>query len=386
MNRLIAGLCICLLLTGVGPIHATSPIDNIGITRHANTTNSLGLETVAKSGFSNGKFDLVGAINIQFSSVKANMLYFTVEEKLQSANTPAAKRKILSNAINDIQEQVNILLRKEQQARMAFINNSISLTDYTIVLGKIDGKADHIYQILQKLDRLAENIPNTGKVKAKIRFLESKLVSLRGPIRSTLAKIVTGSHDQERISIAVSSKGVVLTTIENGQFIHEAYRRDHFDPGPDNFTLSDAITRVKQLYPWGWKNSTGPSIIGLSGSVYLIRMAHGHGSLQTYLDGTTGHIYREFQYKTLSGIPIQNTITKSKKGLKIYVNTTHPGGPIQIQLTNGNGKLLTGVVRINNTVIGKTVNGRLWTLHPYNPFTIHVTYENTTVSISFPQT
>ncbi|MFB6187979.1 MAG: hypothetical protein ABEI86_14090, partial [Halobacteriaceae archaeon] len=342
------------------------------------------LEMVAKSGFSNGKFDLVGAINIQFSSVKVQMLYFTVEEKLQSADTPAAKREILTNAINEIEEQINTLLREEQQARTAFINGSIDITEYSIILGKIDGKADQIHQILQQLDSLAENVPNTGEVKAKIRFLESKLVSLRGPIRSTLAKIVVGSHKNERISIAVSPKGVVLTTIENGQFIHEAYRSDHFDPGPDNFTLSDAITRVKELYPWGWENAAGPSIIGLSGSVYLIRMSHGHGSVETYLDGTTGHIYREFHFKSLSGIPIQNTITKSKKGLKIYVNTTYPGGPLQIRLTNGKGKLLTGVVRINNTVIGNTVNGRLWTLYPYSQFTLHVTYENTTISISLP--
>jgi hypothetical protein len=120
--------------------------------------------------------------------------------------------------------------------------------------------------------------------------------------------------------------------------------------------------------------------------VYSVTVKHPHGSFSAYLDGGTEKIFKEVQQKRLTGdtpLPTGPSVTNSSENLTVTVNRTYAGGPLRVELTNETGAPVSGEVRIDGELVGRTnADGLLWTLSPADRFEVTASYDFRTVNLT----
>ncbi|MFC7196787.1 hypothetical protein ACFQL4_22620 [Halosimplex aquaticum] len=214
--------------------------------------------------------------------------------------------------------------------------------------------------------------------------LEGDLLTLHGPVRQQMAQAMTGDRGPVPVYAVTSQTGIVLASTQGSQYYREAYIGDNRDKiGPDRFVTEStpngvraAVSRMTELYPWVSNNAReGPDVETIGNtSIYYVKVGHPHGSLDTYLDGRTESVFREFQTKRLSALPTRTT-TNASDGVALRVNRTHATGPMHLTVTdNETGEPLDATVTINGNEVGSTGDdGRLWTLTPHQAVRIKIT-------------
>jgi hypothetical protein len=201
---------------------------------------------------------------------------------------------------------------------------------------------------------------------------------------------------------------VVLSTLAGDEFsreyVREAYLPDsraesasdrYFENG--QYDLETAENRVRDLYPWVFENHGGISTGLRTGQPYLYRAAvysvavdHDQGTarqgdLVVFLDGGTGEVFREVQYKDLSDIPTAPATGVARNvsdGLVLEVNRTREGAPVAITVREAvAGAPVSARVSIDGVPLGGTgFDGRLWAITPRSAFTVTAEVGNRTVS------
>jgi hypothetical protein len=139
-----------------------------------------------------------------------------------------------------------------------------------------------------------------------------------------------------------------------------------------------------------WATQQNSTAIGQA-RTFVVRVPHSRGRLNAYVDGRTGDIFRETQWRPLDSLENNETISGTRDNLRLTVNRTYAGGPLRIELVDAeSGDPVDLTVTIGppdgrSQVVGSTgPDGVLWTVSPAAEYTVTAinTEDPTAVSIT----
>jgi hypothetical protein len=369
------------------------------VTGARNTTSYLAIEAgdVARARFGTATIDVGGAAALDAAALEGRHSYLSLVESFTGAGTAAEREVAVELAVARLDRRVAALERRERTALAEFNAGDVTPRTYLRELAVIDTRADELSRSLTQLYEFVDSMRDPPVTPTRIAELKARLVGFRGPVRERVTGAMRGETGPVRVFVETSETAVVLATVTgsefNRQYVREAYLPSARDPdGTDGFRtdrgydLEGARQRASELYPWTFENA-GPTSTGLRtgepylyrAGVYSVTVDHPHGTatqgdLVTYVDGATGEVFREVQFKDLSEIPTREPRVNRSGGLYLGVNRTHAGGPVSVRvLSNDTGEPVDATVSIDGEPVGTTgSDGRLWTVAPREAFTVTV--------------
>lgn len=300
-----------------------------------------------------------------------------VERRLDSAETDAEQREILENATEWAERRLNTLQERERTARSQYVDGSITAAEYVLELGAIHTQAS----------KLVDRIGGTGSdgtlydyagaltdsdVRNRLSRIRTQLVALEGPVRERVAAAVHGERNDVRIHVTAGN-GVMLSTIEDGQYIRETYREDNIEDETGEY--GDISEIVGGYYPWVSNNTEGGSRFTLSGQFASQYSAnHPQGSLRAWVSAATDRVYVERQQLALDRLPADVEVSATTNNTMLSTAQTYAGGPLLVRVQNETGAPIDSRVYLDGEAVGETgIDGRLWVLSPAGDYTITTT-------------
>jgi hypothetical protein len=385
------------------------------ITGQRNTTGYLAIPVseIERTEFASAHIDAAGAATVDRAEIEGRYSYLTLVESFTAAGTTVEREAAVEVALARLENRVTAVERRDRRALAAFNGGEMSAGTYLRELAAVDARADELSRSLTQLYEHVDSMRDPPVSPARIAEMKTRLVGLRGPVRDRVAAAMRGESDPIRVFVETSDTGVVLATVTgsefNRQYVREAYLPSARDPdGTDGFRtdrgydLGAARERASELYPWTFENA-GPTSTGLRtgepylyrAGVYSVTVDHPHGTatqgdLVVYIDGATGEVFREVQFKDLSEIPTGEPVVNRSAGLSVAVNRTHGGGPLSVDArSNATGEPVDATVFVDGARVGTTgSDGQLWTIAPREAYTVAVGAEgqgNVTVGPLLPE-
>lgn len=361
-----------------------------------NTTNFLGLppDDVQTEGFGTVTVDVSAALASETGRLEAAFSRHQLRAAYANANTEVGRSIVLRVARNRVATSVDDLESRERAALEAYNAGELSAREYLRELAVVNARADKFQGVVQELGRLAGQVEEPPVTETELARFESRLISVQGPVRDEVGQVLAGEGNQtQRVYLETSSDGIVLATVvgtDTGtKYIREAsVARNRWPDAPNSFDDDvEVANRLDNLYPWAFaiENYQRYAIWGdlrLVG-VYRITVTHDQGHLTTFFDGGSNTTYMEYQRKTISAIPTRPPVTNISDGLRMQVNRTRTGGPLEVRVVdNATGGPVDSRITIDGEVIGRTGgDGRLWTIGPPARFTVNATTADGTVSV-----
>ena len=392
-------------------LDVTAPL----VTDGRNTTAYLAIPTaeIDRTRFESVYIDAAGAAALDRTEVEGRYSSLALTESFTAAETTAEREAAVEDTLSRLDARVAAAERRERRALAAFNGGEMSTRTYLRELAAVDASADELSRSLTQLYEYVDSMRDPPVSPARIAELKTRLVGLRGPVRDQVADAMRGEGDPVRVFVETSDTAVVLATVTgpefNRQYVREAYLPSIRVPGGTDqfrtdrgYDLEAARERASELYPWTFDNA-GPTSTGLRtgepylyrAGVYSVTVDHPHGTatqgdLVAYLDGATGEVFREVQFKDLSEIPTAEPVVNRSLGIYVAVNRTHGGGPLAVNTrSNLTGEPVNATVFVDGERVGTTgSDGKLWTIAPHEVYTVAVATEdrsNVTVGPLRPQ-
>lgn len=363
-----------------------------------NTTHYLALppDDIQTEGFGTVTISVSSALAADASRLNASFSRRQLGAAYANAETAAERRLVLRLAATRVATRIDRIERREREALEAYNAGALSTREYLRELAVVDARSEALQQVVRDLERLAGQVKDPPITQSQVSQLEARLLPLQGPIRGHVRQVVSGDRDQPlRVYVETSPDGLVLARIVETdagvQYVREAYVAGNRRPtAPDTFdgNIFAAQERIQRLYSWAFaiENHDGFSTRNThlgQVAVYQFTVDHDHGQLTVFLDGGTNTTFLEYQRKTVSQIPTRAPVTAASNGLRLQVNRTRTGGPLEIRVVdNGTGEPVDARITIDEEVIGRTgADGRLWTIGPPVRFTVTATAAGRRVSV-----
>lgn len=372
----VALLALVVPATGVigpgggGPADAT-------LANRTNTSDVLQLPRTNRSEIDRPELDLSTALSIQWASGRASLDRTTLRRRVAAADTPAGRQRVLDAALDRTADRLDGLLREERAARGAYLRAEINTDRYLARLGTLQAGADEVAATLEVVTQLVADsrLEAPQELTDRVLRAEARLAVLRGPLRAELTATVTGRAPPSWLYVGVADEGVTLAAVRDEEFVHETARLDGFSDAPSDGSsgVDAAIERWAAVYPTVWDPGR-VDFTGLNGA-YRAALPFDGGRLVSHLDANTLQVYREVQYKTVPGVPTVEAGSEVDDDLRLAVNRSFVGGPLQVRFGEVGGEGLDGVVRVNGVRVGRTgIDGRVWAVAPAGQFTVTVDY------------
>lgn len=313
-------------------------------------------------------------------------------ERIESAESTEERRRLLRTELERLEQRSQTLHSRQSAAITSYARDRISPREFLRQLAYVDTKARALEDRRRRLATLAQEMDSPPVEPDRVARLQLELLTLTGPVRQDAAAVIRGQQPAGRFFVAAGGGGVVLSVIQNDTYVREAYRPDlrranATSPGP--FTTEDALDATARNYPTIWElkgNST--EVVG-SGSLYFVSMPHERGVLHAFVDGSSGRVFKSFQRRPLSSVAVPNQVSDVKDGLRLRVNRSYPGGPMQVNLTQYatgdpvSANITVGLDGSESALVGRTdAQGRLWTLAPRGRYTVTAIRGNSVVIVS----
>jgi hypothetical protein len=350
-------------------------------------------------------FDVAGTISADDSRLHATYETTRLREAFTAAgNNRSRQRAVVERGAARIDAEISALETRADRALRRYNRGEISSRTYLRELAAIDAAAGSLRETVDLLSTYssAAGSPISSR---RVAAQKARLLPLEGPVRDRVLAAVRGDAQPVTVYVETDDEGgVVLAAIDRGPFsqryIREASVPSARDPdGTDQFEAGgnrlDAVeARMEELYPWAWENQNGNSFLTFSGEpflynagVYSVRIGHPHGTsraydLVTFLDGATGEVFREVQYKDPSAVPTEFAATNASEGLNVTVRRTRTGGPMLVTATNATtGEPVRAEVLVDGTAVGTTdLEGERWFVAPGPTATVTVVRGNASVT------
>ncbi len=352
------------------PVEGTSP----------NTTRVLQLDSTEAAGFDRGGLTVTNALRASTANAEATMQVYAAETAIDRASDSAAKERALRNATEQLTLALDALETREERARSQYVAGTRSAREYLNVLGETNTRASRLQSLILGLQEVADGQP---AIQNRLNDLQTRTLQHQGPLRDDLGAAVTGAGSTERLYVGASGQGVVLATIQDGTYVRGAVRADARDEAIGGVDLDAAQDRIAALYPWAWSNNAGVSIRSIGQDVFRFQLGHGHGSLDSLLDTSSGNVYREIQQKSLSRTPAEPTYRQTANNTTVVVSRTYAGGPVNVRVQNATGVPLPATVAVNGTVVGQTdEDGSVWAISPAGSYTVTARSEAETLNVT----
>lgn len=366
------------------------------VVSQSNTTEYLAIpaSSVRTERFGTARLSVSDALDADVGRLTAAFTGQQLSRAYVAAGTDAERRRVLRRAADRLATRIDTLESRERDALAAYNAGEITTTEYLRQLAVHHVRAEAIRQAVLALNERAERTDRSPVTTTEIARFDARLLPLRGPVRNRIAQVVEGDEDTfHRFYVETSSSAVILAMVHESegrtQYVREAYLADNRRPAqPDSFggSIFAAFDRFKDIYPWAWNHQDGFS----SGStelrhvgVYQFTVVHPQGELTAYLDGGTNTTYLEYQHKTVSEIPTGTTVSNVSDGLRLVVNRSRTGGPLEIRVVNATtGEPVDASITVDEHSLGRTgADGRLWTIAPPVRFTVVATINDRRVSV-----
>ncbi|WP_227353115.1 DUF7096 domain-containing protein [Haladaptatus salinisoli] len=327
--------------------------------------------------------DLGAALTMDRAEVRTQKRMYTLNERLANADTQQAKEQVLIRHTAELESRLSSLNYTERTISKRFNSGEITTQQYVRRLAVLDVKARNIARSIEHFDDKGDAVPSFAP---PVRRLRANLYSLRGQVRQYAADRFRGRSEPRPIYVATTNTGVVLSTIEGSRYVREAFRADYRKPGEAKALLVQRAANITlSQYPWLNGHEKSPST-DYGAGVYPSIIPYSQGVVKPVLDSGTEKIFRETQYKYLTGtnhIPYGTAVRNNSTTLNLAVNRTYSGGPLRINLTDAGGDPVNGSVSIGETYVGQTGDdGVLWTVSPRQTFTVSTTRNSETVNVT----
>ncbi len=352
------------------------------------TTGVMTLGTApTRTAFDRPSLALGSSLATDYDGFQTQLGVNTLDQQLSAAGSDEEQRRILNRYQYRIDNRIISLEAREGQATQSFVNGTLSKSEYLRTLGQIDLAAAETRQQINALEERTDEA-NFG---FDARSMEAKLASLEGPVRNHVGTVVDGSDASTRIYVEAGDNGVILSMIDDGQYVREVSRTDNRNPGETgSMSFEEAENEIiGPQFPWVMDidNINGGEQRQYSSlSVLRFIYFHQHGQFTAYLDTSTEQIYRTIQRKHLAeedSVPPGPGVVESSTDLRLAVNRTYAGGPLRVRLTNETGAPVESEITVDGEPVGRTSdNGVLWTLGPAEQFTVGATHDGRSVNVT----
>lgn len=397
MKRLTVVALVVLLAAPVqglavspGPVDPASPDDPAASAVPAqadesNTTSRLTLTGDVVTSRAVPSPNLAETLSTADQRMQTNLGVRTLDARLSAADSAQARAAVADAALDDIAERTAALKRAEREAVRSFANGSITKTRLLRTLAQIDARAELLGDAVSEHRRLTSGISGYSASDRR-QAISVELTMLRTPVRSELREAFSGSSGANGPTyVSASQEGVVVETLDDGNYYREAVR---FDNRNDNTTDSfegdaaSVLGYTEALYGWASNNKRGEvRLAGIYDGRWRVTIPHDQGTLTTYIDGNTRSVFQEVQTLQLNRLPHSNTVRTSGDDVNVTINQTPHNGPIQIRVTDGAGQPVSASVSINGDPVGRTgSDGTLWTLEPRSYYLVTVSTGGETVN------
>ena len=310
-----------------------------------------------------------------------------MRERLRSATTVDRQRQILRQETEQLAAEVEALQRTERRALARYERGDSSAEELLRTLAVVDARARQAEQLAQYLRDEVSQVRFLSSTEETLQSVQVDLATLRGPVREHIRNVFSGEEPATRIHLTVSGEAVALSTIRGTTYIREATDPGNVDANESDQFASEGevIDRIGTLYPWAW--GSGDSAVrtytNFENGVYRINVDHSHGQLTGYLDGSSGNVFSEVQYKSLSRMPSGAPTTAEENGTVLRVNQSFAGGPVEVTVTNTtSGETVDGVVYLDGERVGRADDGRLWLVGPAEGYQVTAQTDAGNVTVS----
>lgn len=372
----VAGATATLAVSG----DATAPVepgDDPVVATAENSSRVLLLTEADAAAFREPDPSVSNTLQAGHEQLATNLQLAQVERRLDSVETDAQRREVLGNATEWAERRLDALQERERTARTQYATGSITAAEYVLELGTIHTQADELVQRIGGTgsDGTLYDYAGTlseSDVRDRLSRIRTQLVALEGPVRERVAAVVHGERNDVRVHVTAGN-GVMLATIEDGQYIRETYREDNIEDETGQY--GDVSELVAGYYPWVNNNTEGGSRFTLSGQFASQYTAnHPHGSLVTWVSAATDRVYVERQQLALDRLPADAEVTATSNNTTLSTAQTYAGGPLLVRVQNSTGAPVGSRVYLDGEEVGETgSDGRLWVLSPAGEYTISTT-------------
>ncbi|WP_435155846.1 DUF7094 domain-containing protein [Haladaptatus sp. DFWS20] len=350
------------------------------------TTSQLSLGTPDRAETDAPSLSLSATLEMEKNEIEAQKRIYMLDEKLSSAKTNQVKEQALLRYRYEIESQLSSLKNTERTTREKFNSGEISGEEYVRRLAVLHARAGNIEQSIQHMKTRGKDVP---RFTPEVWTLQGKLIPLQGAVRQYAVNQYRGKSEPQTVYVETTESGVVLSAIHGNQYVREAYLVENRNPdGTNQLLLKQAQNITAKQYPWVRNNSSGElsTSTRFGTGIFLTTLPHEHGVIKAVLDGSTEKIFRETQYQSLAsanhipyGPPVRNNTTY----LELAVNQTYAGGPLRINVTDGDGKPVNSRISVGETEVEKAgSDGVVWTIAPRRKFTVSATHNSRTVNVT----
>lgn len=351
-----------------------------------NTTNYLSPGTTDRASYVRGDVDVAAAAGASAQRLQADHERRAFDVQFES-ESGTDRVDLVRETTDSTEARLTRLDARHAALLAAYSNGTFSAETTMRRLVQLSVEAETARNHLEHVSSRVEDASDEAvpvSLERRLVDLQTVLVALPNPVTDRVEAGLAGERDATVVYAGGDSEGIVLATVDDGDFVRTASVRDEYAPDqPDQFEMAEerdvilALQRGGELYPWAYENDIGgPQIRGFGDTgVYLIRVNYGHGVLQTYISGGTTNAFHEIQTQDPGGVPVSDTTVRATDSLNVTVETTTDSGPMRVSVIQpSSGAPLDGTVRVDGDVVGRTgEDGTLWTVQPAGQFRVNVT-------------
>jgi hypothetical protein len=354
-----------------------------------NTSSHLSLGTPTRSDTYSPSMSLSTTLEMDRNELLEQKKRYTLDEQLSKVDDSSKKEQLLIKFRSNIEVQLSELKSEERSASEQFTDQEIETRTYVQRLALLDSKGKDVERSIEYMMSKKKDVIQFPPDEWKLR---TDLIPLQSRVRDYAAKSFRGEGDSRSLYVAAADEGVVLSMVHGNQYIREAYRPDYRNISKSSqLSISEVSNFTVNSYPWIIEQSESGTPHSDTDVRYKKGAAktliyHSQGLTEAYLDTGTEKIYREIQYKLLTGndhVPYGTAIRNNSTNLELTVNRTYPGGPLRVELTDSRGEPVQGQIAVGETSVGNTgTDGTMWTVSPRGTYTVSATNSSETVNVT----
>lgn len=323
--------------------------------------------------------DLGPALGLSTNATTDHLRTLETVERVEAANTTEERRDRLRTALTDLEQRVDELDQRQTTAVAAYGRGEMSSRDLLVTLVRVSIAAEELNDRRGRIEVLAADTRGFDINRGRLASIGNRLSAFRGPVRAHARAVLQGEADPHRFYLSAGPQSVTVSTILDDTYLREAYRGDLRNGAGDAIELEVALDIVAASYPVIWNTTREQTQVFGGGETYPVRIAHSRGDLTAFVDSNARVVYAEHQRRPLSSMIADQRIEETGNGLRLVVNQTYPGGPVQVRVVDEvTGEPIDATVSMaietgDATRLGTTDgDGVFWTLSPYRRYTITV--------------
>jgi hypothetical protein len=382
----------------------------------SNTTASLTIPANARetTSYQQTTLNIPSTLALDTRGLHGQFRQLTLDERFGATDTDTARRAQLRTTAAQIETRTTQLRKREAAAIAAYNNNSVSGREFLHELIVIDAAAGRLMAAADRVAARARSVSRSSiNGQPAVSWAQNQrtaLDPLQGPVRERVAEAFQGNNtvqtddeipsglakigptrsqrlDVLKVYVETSRTGVVLATVDDGQYYREASLSGERNATGSGLSGSTAVLDyLNERYPWASNNSGYTEVSGdRRTGVSRVTLFHNHGRLTVFVNQSSGRVFGEHQRKALSAMPTTDPVTATKNRLRLRVNRTRSTGPLEISLATPAGEPIDGNVTINGRGVGRTgTDGQLWTIAPHGTVTIRARANGESLRIRIP--